>query len=127
MFRHIAAGTAIAIAVTLTPSLAQAQQLLCGARDKILTKLGTDYAESQVSLGLASNGNLLEVMASPGGTWTMIFTKPEGGSCILATGRSWEKLTPVASNPTPPQIQPDMPLDIPFEMSSHTPVEIPHS
>jgi hypothetical protein len=93
MFRHIAAGTAIAIAVTLTPSLAQAQQLLCGERDKILTKLGTDYAESQVSLGLASNGNLLEVMASPGGTWTMIFTKPEGGSCILATGRSWEKLT----------------------------------
>ena len=112
MFHRFAAGTATALTVALLPYLAQAQQLPCGERDKILTKLGTDYAERQVSVGLASNGSVLEVMASPGGTWTMILTKPEGGSCIVATGRSWEDVQPVANAPMPHDIPSNIPIDI---------------
>ncbi len=90
---------AAAAAVALAPSLAQAQRVPCGERDKILLKLGKDYAEQPVSLGLSSNGTLIEILASKGGSWTMIYTKPNGGTCVIATGQSWEDLTKKAGRP----------------------------
>ena len=73
MFR-IAITTAAAIAaMVFASSLAQAQQAPCGERDKILSKLGKDYAEQPVSLGLSSNGTLVEVLTPKSGSWTMIY------------------------------------------------------
>jgi hypothetical protein len=99
MFR-IAITTAAAIAaMVFASSLAQAQQAPCGERDKILSKLGKDYAEQPVSLGLSSNGTLVEVLASKSGSRTMIYTMPNGGSCVIATGQSWEDIAAKAGRP----------------------------
>ena len=80
-------------------SLAQAQQAPCGKRGKTRSKLGKDYAEQPVSLGLSSNGTLVEVLVSKSGGWTIIYTMPNGGSCVIATGQSWEDIAAKAGRP----------------------------
>jgi len=100
MFRlAIVAAAVIALAPGLAPRPALAQQVPCGERDKILSKLGKDYAEQPVSLGLSSNGTLVEVLASKSGSWTMIYTMPNGGTCVIATGQSWEDIAAKAGRP----------------------------
>ena len=41
-------------------------------------------------MGLTANGGLLEVVASKDGSWTIIVTTPNGMSCGVASGMSWE-------------------------------------
>jgi len=44
-------------------------------------------------MGLASNGSIVEVIASESGeTWTIIVTPPEGKSCVVASGTFWESM-----------------------------------
>ena len=83
----------------MAPAVSLAQQVPCGEREQILSKLGKDYAEQPVSVGLSSNGTLVEVLASKSGSWTMIYTKPDGASCVIATGQSWEDVTAKAARP----------------------------
>ena len=107
MFRYFntAAGLAAAVLSLSTAGVAHAQQMQpkqrapCDDRGKILNKLGSDYAERRISLGLAANGNLLEILASKSGSWTMIYTTPNGGSCVLATGQSWIDVEPTPARP----------------------------
>ena len=82
-----------ALGIAMVPGLAQAQQMPCAERDLILSKLGQDYAEQPVSLGLSSTGTLVEILASEGGSWTLIYTRPDGPSCVIATGESWKNIT----------------------------------
>jgi hypothetical protein len=81
------------IGSTASPVLAQATSpLICDARDKVVSTLGTDYSESPVSMGLARNGTVIEVFTSVEGTWTIIMTQPVGISCLVASGNYWESL-----------------------------------
>lgn len=41
-------------------------------------------------MGLTANGGLLEVITSKTGSWTIIVTKPNGMSCGIVSGMSWE-------------------------------------
>ncbi len=43
-------------------------------------------------MGLASNGAVIEVLASPSGSFTIILTQPNGLSCVMAAGENWENL-----------------------------------
>jgi hypothetical protein len=44
-------------------------------------------------MGLANNGGVIEVMRSPGNaTFTIVITMPDGQSCMIAAGQSWESL-----------------------------------
>lgn len=82
--------TAIALAVFVaTPAMAQT---VCSKRDTFLKHLGEGYAEAPVAMGLASNGSVLEVLASDKGTWTIILTMPDGRSCVVASGEAWEEI-----------------------------------
>ncbi|MDP6567171.1 MAG: hypothetical protein QF578_20245 [Alphaproteobacteria bacterium] len=91
---------ATAIILTgLAPGLALAQQAACGERDKILAKLGTDFGEQPAAMGLASNGNIVEVLASDKGSWTILYTMPDGGACVVATGQWWENIEPKPETP----------------------------
>jgi hypothetical protein len=87
----------IAMASTLTlTAAAEAQDLAdgqvpCSAYTEIARQLGDRYEEAPVSLGLQSNGNLLQVFASPtNGTWTIVSTAPDGFACVMAVGENWE-------------------------------------
>lgn len=87
---------AFATLVFTTPTLAQN---ICGERSRFLDQLGQHYDERLAAVGLVSNGMLLELMTSETGSWTILITQPNGVSCVVATGESWEPLPKVALGP----------------------------
>ncbi len=72
-------------------SSAQAQ-MFCDERGAVVTRLEKTYSETPVSMGLGSNGAIIEILASPSGTFTIILTRPDGLSCMMAAGENWEDL-----------------------------------
>jgi len=71
----------------------------CHRYDEVTRQLGSRYKEAPVSLGVQTNGNLLQVFASPeSGTWTILSTSPTGMTCVIAAGKSWESLK-IANDP----------------------------
>ena len=64
----------------------------CGTRTSLIAKLDKGFGEQPVAIGLASTGNVLEVLISADGTWTILITNPDGLACIAATGEHWQTL-----------------------------------
>ena len=82
-------STALAMALFATPSLAQT---VCGKRADIVKRLNSGFEEQRRSAGLATDGNLVEVFSSEKGTWTIIFTRPGGPTCLVAVGDHWQQI-----------------------------------
>ena len=77
-------------AVLLWAAVAEATPPHCDKRKNIADKLNKKYEEQSVAVGLAVNGSLLEVFASPNGeTWSIIVSNTKGRACVLATGEGW--------------------------------------
>lgn len=75
---------------TLSFSLsAAAQSPQCAAREAVLDRLSDHYREQPVSIGVTATGSLLEVLASPEGSWTIIITVPGGPTCLVSSGEGW--------------------------------------
>ena len=65
----------------------------CGPRDNVLSTLGDRYGETRQSIGLGASGQVMEVFASlETGTWTITLTLPNGVTCLMASGQSFEAL-----------------------------------
>lgn len=75
------------------PAAAQQGMVPCGAREDMAERLKTGYDEHPSALGLSSNGRLLEVYTSINGTWSIILTRPDGISCLVAVGENWQTMT----------------------------------
>ncbi len=70
-----------------------AAQIACTTRGEVAERLAGEYAEAPVAAGLTSSGGVIEVFASGDGTsWTIVLTKPEGTSCLVAAGEAWTVL-----------------------------------
>jgi len=82
----------------LTASSADAHAL-CGERNKVVANLEKTYSETPVSMGLESNGGVIEILASPSGSFTIILTWPNGVSCVMAAGENWEGLPKIQVGP----------------------------
>ena len=67
----------------------------CDVRRSLIAKLDKGFGEYPVAIGLASTGNLLEVLISSDGTWTILITNPYGLTCIAAAGEHWQTLKKV--------------------------------
>ncbi len=65
---------------------------VCSTRTNFLDELSSQHRENPIAMGLAANGSVLEVLASKDGTWTILITSPNGTSCVVAVGDSWEAL-----------------------------------
>ncbi len=66
---------------------------VCTDRDTILSNLSTEYSEAPVAMGIANNGGVIEILSSASGkSWTIILTMPNGMTCMIAAGESWEFL-----------------------------------
>jgi hypothetical protein len=83
--------------LTLTAASAQAQlpsvpaRMPCHDYHKIAETLGKRYGEQPVSLGMQTNGHVLQVFTSPeSGSWTILSVAPSGIGCIVAAGRGWQ-------------------------------------
>ena len=77
-----------------------AMRMPCHNATEIAKQLSSKYDEAPVAFGLQSNGNLLQVYASEEKqTWTVVSTTPNGLSCIVAAGKTWESLPLIKTDP----------------------------
>lgn len=78
----------------------------CGPHDAITQQLLAQFAEVPVGLGLTNDGLLLELYASPDGTWTALISNPAGVSCIVSFGVGWQSKGPSAVKENAPPMEP---------------------
>jgi len=102
MKKHI--GIAMFAVLFLLPSgpisAGQSVEPVCGDRAKVLTSLAAKYSESPVAVGVTASGGLIEVLSSPDGrTWTILYSTPDGRSCLVASGESWQEIKPQTTGP----------------------------
>lgn len=65
----------------------------CAPRPMVLERLTNSYGETRQSIGLGANNAVVEVFASAEtGSWTITVTMPDGMTCLVASGRSFETL-----------------------------------
>lgn len=91
-------GTALlfGLAATAPPVLAQAG-LPCAVRSALVDDLGEKYHEELAGGGLQNERNLIEIFAArETGTFTILLSRPDGVSCILAFGTNWVGVFPAA-------------------------------
>jgi hypothetical protein len=63
----------------------------CSSHGEVTKMLNQQFSEVPAALGLQSNGHLLQVFASKdGSSWTIVTTRPDGTSCLVAVGHDWE-------------------------------------
>ena len=70
-----------------------AQQAQCAERRTIVESLQAKYGETRQSIGLAQNNGVVEIFASTRtGSWTILFTSPNGSTCLVASGQNYENV-----------------------------------
>ena len=83
-------ATALWAAILIpTNATAQTPSPFCGDRGAIVSRLERTYAETRTGFGLTADGRLLELFASPSGSWTILITSPGGPTCMATSGDSW--------------------------------------
>lgn len=86
------------VLVSMQHALAQTRNN-CALRIAVVERLTETYGETRQSIGLATNNTVVEVFASDeSGSWTITVTNPQGVTCLVAAGRSFEALD---EEPTP--------------------------
>ncbi len=90
-------AAAIVFGTSAFSTHASAQPNACGHRSQFVEMLGKKYSEAPVSMGLATNGNVVEVFSAvDGSSWTLLMTMPDGRSCLVASGESWMSVTQIS-------------------------------
>ncbi len=88
-------ATLVTLSCLIAPT-ALAQQPVCGSHKTVADTLKKRYAETPVSMGVTVGGAVVEIYASPEGTWTLLITQPNGVTCLIAAGKDWENLPKLA-------------------------------
>ena len=91
---HLGALTAAAaLYIPSATDVAAQNARNCGPREAVVDRLAEGYGETRQSMGLGANNSVVEVFASDEtGTWTITVTTPNGMTCLVASGQSFEKL-----------------------------------
>jgi hypothetical protein len=92
MLRILATAIALTAVTSTTFMNTATAQSVCNERTRFLEQLSGKFAENTVALGIVNNGSVLEILTSKTGSWTILVTKPNGMSCVVATGESWEQV-----------------------------------
>ncbi|WP_204113521.1 hypothetical protein [Shimia biformata] len=80
--------------------LAHAQGNNCAPRDVVLERLTGDFGETRRSVGLGNNNVVVEVFASEEtGSWSITVTLPDGRTCLVAAGESYQELAEALPKP----------------------------
>jgi len=83
------------LGLVAVPATASAQPA-CTDRADVVGHLAEKYSENTVALGVVTNGAVVEVLTGKNGaTWSIIITRPDGTSCMVASGEGWETLAPI--------------------------------
>jgi hypothetical protein len=62
----------------------------CGKRDDVVRMLREQFGETPIAHGLSDSGAVAEVFTSSSGTWTIVATAPNGLTCMVGAGQSWQ-------------------------------------
>ena len=93
MFKRLISAALVFGAAALAPP-ADAQGARCLPRDALIETLQINYGEKLIGGGLQSPQQLLEVWSSDlTGSFTVFMTRPDGISCVVATGQNWNSNT----------------------------------
>lgn len=83
----------LGVMVLAAQKVAAQQTRNCAPRDTVIERLADAYGETRQAIGLGSRGVLIETFASgETGTWTITATMPDGMTCLVASGQSFETL-----------------------------------
>jgi len=84
----------LGLCLALSASAASAQASNnCAPRPVVLERLADGYGETRQSIGIGGNNMVIEVFASDEtGTWTITVTRPNGMTCLVASGQAFERL-----------------------------------
>jgi hypothetical protein len=85
MFKYSIAFAAL-FALT-TPGIAATT---CADHDAMVKLLGKRYKEALSNYGVSGQKNIVEIFVSKVGTFTILVTRSDGVSCVVATGDNWE-------------------------------------
>ncbi|MEZ5685189.1 MAG: hypothetical protein R3D78_04515 [Paracoccaceae bacterium] len=72
---------------------AEASSVACGARAAIVEQLAARYQERRRAVALAADNSVLEIFAADSGSWTILVTRAEGPTCLIASGEAFEFLS----------------------------------
>ena len=82
----------VVAALALAPNALFAQQSNCAERQHVVKKLESGYGEAFAGGGLQNTDRVFEVWFSEDkGTWTILMTKADGSTCIMASGTNWRE------------------------------------
>lgn len=83
----------LGLLVLAAQQVAAQQTRNCAPRDAVIERLASTYGETRQSIGLGSRGAVIETFASDEtGSWTITVTTPNGMTCLVASGQSFEEL-----------------------------------
>lgn len=107
MFKRLFAAAIVLGAAALAPPLAQAQSFkprvgnqICGPRGDMVRQLEKKFGETKQGVGLLNAQRAFELWSSSKtGTWTMMVSRADGTSCIIAAGKSWHGLLTQVGQP----------------------------
>lgn len=73
---------------------AQAQTTNCAERGQIVRQLQERFGEHRQGMGLQGGQSIVEVFVSADSrTWSILLTRPNGISCLVAAGQGWDSST----------------------------------
>ena len=78
------------VSLLVTPLHAQGPPT-CAERQQLLTFLDRNFNEKPTAVGVTADGQLLEVLSNPSGSWTLVLTRPGGLSCMISSGQGWRQ------------------------------------
>ena len=71
-----------------------------GREDNIFWRRLKDADGGKIeAVGLGADGKLFVVLASQGGTWSIMLADAAGTGCIVATGENWQPIAAKATGP----------------------------
>ena len=76
-------------------------QTNCADRDRVVDRLSSGYGEAFAGGGLQNSSRIFEIWISEEqGTWTILLTRADGISCVMASGTNWrDELLATLTNP----------------------------
>ena len=83
----------VASSLLATASSAPAQNQ-CAARNDMIQQLDVQFSERPAAIGQVDEQSVVEIFVSEQGTWTILVTGTDGGSCVLASGEGWDSSGP---------------------------------
>lgn len=72
-------------------STAKAQQM-CGRTEAIVAAISDGFGEKPRAFGIIAADRIMQVYVGESGSWTIMVSRLDGVSCLIASGKDWEDI-----------------------------------